>query len=216
MTPPPADASRTENARAKILRAARDLFNEHGTAAVSTNHIAERASVSPGNLYYWFRNKPAIISALFDEWSAASAPVTPADDSPAALLRALLATEAQNSAVASTYRGLSRDLLPLLHADAELAERYRENFRARSAALTAAAQQLVSAGFLRSPGGAEELGAFVSAFWVLTEFSAPFAEVVHGVVPPERPQPLAGTVLAGMLTDTGRAALAAAAKEVDA
>ena len=216
MTSPPANASRTENARTKILRAARDLFNEHGTAAVSTNHIAERASVSPGNLYYWFRNKPAIISALFDEWSAASAPVTPADESANALLRALLATEAQNSAVASTYRGLSRDLLPLLHADAELAERYRENFRARSAALTAAAQQLVSAGFLRSPGGDEQVRAFVSAFWVLTEFSAPFAEVVQGVVQPQHPQPLAGTVLAGMLTDTGRAALAAAANEVDA
>lgn len=193
-------------ARTRILNAARELFNELGTAAVSTNHIAERASVSPGNLYYWFRNKAAIISALFDEWSSASAPVAPADETPEALLRALLATEMHNSATAMAYRGLSRDLLPLLHADADLAARYRENFRARTAELTAVAEHLIEVGYLRAPGGAEQLKALVSAFWVLNEFSAPFADVVHaGLVPP-----LAGTLLAGMLTDSGRAAYAAA------
>ncbi len=37
-----------------ILTTAIDLFNDKGTAAVSTNHIAEAMGISPGNLYYHF------------------------------------------------------------------------------------------------------------------------------------------------------------------
>lgn len=52
--------------RERILDVALRLFNERGTAAVSTNHIAAAASVSPGNLYYHFQNKEEVIRALFE------------------------------------------------------------------------------------------------------------------------------------------------------
>ena len=38
----------------KIIAKAIDLFNIHGTKAISTNHIAKELGISPGNLYYHF------------------------------------------------------------------------------------------------------------------------------------------------------------------
>ena len=49
--------AKSEQTRGRILDAARRLFNERGTAAVSTNHIAAEAGLSPGNLYYHFADK---------------------------------------------------------------------------------------------------------------------------------------------------------------
>lgn len=54
--------------RDRILMAALDLFNEEGEAQVSTIHIAAVLDISPGNLYYHFKGKEAIIEALFDDF----------------------------------------------------------------------------------------------------------------------------------------------------
>lgn len=56
--------------RDKIINTAIQLFNEQGTKAVSTNHIATAIGISPGNLYYHFRNKEDIIRAIFVQMDA--------------------------------------------------------------------------------------------------------------------------------------------------
>jgi AcrR family transcriptional regulator len=57
--------SKADRTKSRILETAIELFNDKGTKAVTTNHIAAAMGISPGNLYYHFRNKEEIIRAIF-------------------------------------------------------------------------------------------------------------------------------------------------------
>lgn len=55
--------------RDKIIQASIALFNEQGERNVTTNHIAADLGISPGNLYYHFRNKEDIILSIYEEYA---------------------------------------------------------------------------------------------------------------------------------------------------
>jgi AcrR family transcriptional regulator len=109
----------------RILQASLDLFNTQGERNVTTNHIAAHLAISPGNLYYHFRNKRMIIAELFGRYEAdvdsflqlPEGRAVTIDDK-TRYLEALLSAMWE-------YRFLHRDLEHLLSSDDELAARYR-------------------------------------------------------------------------------------------
>ncbi|MDP1715220.1 MAG: TetR/AcrR family transcriptional regulator [Anaerolineales bacterium] len=106
--------------REKILDTALTLFNKEGTAAVSTNHIAEAAGISPGNLYYHFHNKQEIIRELFQRlniiWETLES--IPQDHAP--VMADLKTVIEANYKIIWQYRFLYRELVALLRQDTEL------------------------------------------------------------------------------------------------
>ena len=53
----------------RIIEASLELFNTTGERNVTTNHIASHLNISPGNLYYHFRNKEEIIRHIFSKYA---------------------------------------------------------------------------------------------------------------------------------------------------
>jgi AcrR family transcriptional regulator len=53
--------------RARILAAARTLFAERGFAACRVADVAQRAGMSPANVYWHFDSKEAVLRAILDD-----------------------------------------------------------------------------------------------------------------------------------------------------
>ncbi len=165
------------NTRERILAAALRLFNESGTATVSTNHIADALGISPGNLYYHFRNKEQIIRALFAQLFARwDEQYTLPGDRPPTLADLQQLVRATFS-ISWDYRFMYRELIALLRRDDQLQQRWVE-IRARGfAGFRELFDQFVAAGVLRAPDDPATVTRLAELCWLISEFWLPSVEV---------------------------------------
>jgi AcrR family transcriptional regulator len=146
-----------------------ELFNEQGTAAVSTNHIAAAIEISPGNLYYHFRNKEDIIASLFDRLFAAWSETyqLPPDQAPG--LADLEALIAGNYRLIWAYRFAYREMAVLLHNAPDLHARYQELRRQGYKGFAQLIEAFAAAGVLTRPKSAQEMHVLTELCWMISE-----------------------------------------------
>ena len=155
--------------RDRILDGALALFNERGTAAVSTNHIAAAIHISPGNLYYHFRDKEDIISALFERLFVAWDETfqLPADRVPE--LTDIDAMIASNYQLIWDYRFAYREMAALLRSDPDLHARYLQVRRRGYAGFAELIEAFSAAGVLTRPKTPQERMELTELCWIISE-----------------------------------------------
>lgn len=70
--------ARGEQTRAAIIEAALALFAERGFEATTMRAVADRAGVSVGNAYYYFRSKEQLVQGFYDRVAAMQGAELPA------------------------------------------------------------------------------------------------------------------------------------------
>jgi len=165
----------------RILVTSLELFNVHGERNVTTNRIADELGISPGNLYYHFRNKGDIIFALFERYQ----------DTVEAFLQVPqgrpLTWQDKVGYFESILQGmwgarfLHREMNHLLNQDARLRSSYGDFVQRSLAQGLTVYKGLRAAGLIELTD--EQMQALLMNTWVV---AASWAGFVHGMVPLER------------------------------
>ena len=156
--------------RERILDTALAMFNAQGEPNVTTNHIADELGISPGNLYYHYRNKDDIVERLFMRYEARmddalSVPEGRLPNLEDVWLQLHLVFECMWE-----YRFLYRDLVDILARNRKLRQRFSRILNRAAASAEAVLKGLARAEVLRAT--ADEIHAtaenilLVATFWL--------------------------------------------------
>jgi len=154
--------------RQRILDAALTMFNAQGEPNVTTNHIADELEISPGNLYYHFRNKDDIIEHLFARFEER---MDAALVAPQGRLPGLEDIWLQLHLVFESiwdYRFLYRDLVEILSRNRRLRMRFARILRRADEQAHTVMRGLSQAGVMRA--SVEELAATATNILVIATF----------------------------------------------
>jgi AcrR family transcriptional regulator len=170
---------RTQRTRARVLAESLRLFNEVGEAHVTTGTVAAALGMSPGNLYYHFRNKDQIIEELFDRFEERvgvqpwrdALPGAPRDATPGPeLIEDLWLYLHLMLECVWDYRFLYRSLDDLMARNKRLRDRFNRILDGKQATVVALCEGLVAAGAMRA--SASEISALarnvlvVATYWL--------------------------------------------------
>ncbi len=154
----------------RILETSLALFNVRGEPNVTTNHIADELEISPGNLYYHFRNKDDIIEQLFAQFEER-------------MDRALITPEGRLPELEDIwmqlhlvyeciweFRFLYRDLVDILSRNRKLRMHFARILKRATESATDVMRGLVQAGIMRASPAEVQATAnnilVIATFWL--------------------------------------------------
>ena len=151
----------------RILEFALDLMNEEGDEAANTTRIAAALGISPGNLYYHFRNREEIVRVLFETLETEFRAVLVEDVGPPITPQRFAGFYLRSFDLAWRYRFFFGGLLGLLRRDDDLAARYRALQDWALVELERIAAQLVKDGNMDRPRGRDGLRSVALNTWLI-------------------------------------------------
>jgi len=164
------NALRTRRTVERILAESLRLFNALGESNVTTGMIAGALEISPGNLYYHFRNKERIVEALFRQFeSRIDVDPRPSGDAAQAIEDLWLYLHLMLEAIWE-YRFLYRNLDDLVARNRKLREVFNRIIDRKLAAVESLCADLVRSGAMKASRG--EIGALgknvlvVATYWL--------------------------------------------------
>jgi AcrR family transcriptional regulator len=166
------------NTRERIIETAVVLFNDRGTKRVTTNHIAQATGISPGNLYYHFRNKEEIIRTIlehmniFGQKEFARIQEKHAPGSPEGLAETFLMIQKFNW----KYRFFKRELTALVMDDRDLRKQFGEINRAHLTVIRGSIEAAIAAGFI-SHLNDRTISLLAEEIWLVNLFWLNYLEV---------------------------------------
>ena len=160
------------DAKTKIKQNAIKLFNENDSLSITTNHIAKQAGISPGNLYYHYKNKEEIILDIYKELSFK---FTSLNSFETMILNenffeAMDEMFNQYGKLFYEYRFLLRDATVLIASDSNLKELFVKNQEIRIKQIEGVLNYLINEGILKklnrtSLNKRAKLHWFITAYW---------------------------------------------------
>ncbi|MDH5833673.1 TetR/AcrR family transcriptional regulator [Luteimonas kalidii] len=160
--------------RQRILDCALGMFNAQGEPTVTTNHIADGLEISPGNLYYHFRNKDDIIEHLFARYESRMDEVLAPPDRLPGLEDIWLQLHLVFECIWD-YRFLYRDLLEILSRNRRLRIRFARLLRRADDRTHAVMRGLSRAEVIRATPA--EIDAAATSLLVLATFWLNYAAI---------------------------------------
>ena len=126
------------------------MFNAQGEPNVTTNHIADELGISPGNLYYHYRNKDHIVEQLFARYEARMDQALLVPEGRLPDLKDIWMQLHQVFECMWTYRFLYRDLVDIVSRNRKLKQHFARILNRAASSTEAVLKGLARAQILRA------------------------------------------------------------------
>ncbi len=163
------------NTREKITDITVELCNRHGAFSVTTNHIIDELGISPGTLYYHFKNKEEIIREIFLKISSEFTQVMSGFDK-CEDFSGTMKLFRENYRLIYKYRFFYLEISSLLKKDEILKEMYRKNYREKMKFMKSAIIHFEKKGLIKKFSSSDQIERLMKNIWIITDFWMSFSD----------------------------------------